>query len=77
MSEILSKASNPTYVASDTSENEINQYLCEPLLDFKTGNPLKWWKYYHQRFPVLAKMAQRYLSALPTSETIFWGWIGL
>jgi len=41
LSEILSKASNPTDVASDGLENEINQYLCEPLLDFKTGNPLK------------------------------------
>jgi len=74
--EILSKASNPTDVASDTSENEINQYLCEPLLGFKISNPLKWWKYHHQRFPVLAKMAQRYLSVPPTSvpsERLFSG----
>ena len=76
LSEILSKASNPTDVASDSSENEVNQYLCEPLLDFKTGNPLKWWKCHHQRFPVLAKIAQRYLSAPPTSvpsERLFSG----
>jgi len=67
LSEVVYEASNPTDAASDSSENKSNQYLCEPLLDFKTDNPIKWWKYHHQHFSVLAKTAQRYLGVPPTS----------
>jgi len=76
LSEIVSEASNRTDVASDSSENEINQYLCELLLDFKADNPIKWWKYHHQHFSVLTKIAQKYLRVPPTSvpsERLFSG----
>ena len=54
----------------------VEQYLSEPLLEFHSSNCFTWWNSNKSRFPVLAKMAQRYLTAPPTSvpsERVFSG----
>ena len=64
---------------SDTSggvEAVIDRYLCEPLIDYKSGDPLKWWNENIHRFPYLVNLAKRFLSAPPTSvpsERLFSG----
>ena len=64
---------------SDTSggvEAVIDRYLCEPLIDYKRADPLKWWNENIHRFPYLVNSAKRFLSAPPTSvpsECLFLG----
>ena len=73
-SEILEEA-GASPIDTD-SEVDIDKYLCEPLLKFHRGNCYTWWVENKERFPVLAKLAQRYLSAPPTSvpsERLFSG----
>ena len=45
----------------EPSELEVNQFLSAPLLDFKKGNPFKWWQDNYQCYSILAQIAQRYL----------------
>ena len=52
---------------SSTTTSELDRYLQESLLDYKLGNSFVWWGENKVRFPGLARMAQRYLSATATS----------
>ena len=52
----------------DDSGNEVDRYITEPLIEFHGGKHcLNWWATNKPRFPFLAELAQRYLSAPPTS----------
>ena len=54
----------------------IEQYFSEPVLEFHRSNCFTWWNDNKNRFPLLAKLAQRYLAAPPTSvpsERVFSG----
>lgn len=46
--------------------NQLETYLREPRLDRK-AQPLDWWRINANRFPDLAALARRHLSAPPTS----------
>jgi len=46
---------------------EVERYLAELLLDFKVGNPFKWWALNLKSYPLLSSVAKKYLSAPPTS----------
>ena len=73
LTELLSESD----VVSDGSMgNEVEQYLAEPLIDLKIGNPFEWWKQNSSRYPILSELARKYLSAPPTSvlsERLFSG----
>ena len=63
-SEILEESG----VSVDDSGNEVDRYITEPLIEFHGGKHcLNWWATNKPRFPFLAELAQRYLSAPPTS----------
>ena len=57
-------------------EAMVDNYLSEPLIDYKQGDPLKWWHDNERRSPFLRNMAKQFLSAPPTSvpsEQLFSG----
>ena len=54
-------------VDSSSSSNELDCYLREPVLDYKTGKPFDWWAEHHKRYPNIAQVAKRYLTASATS----------
>ena len=58
---------NSSSRGSSTTTSELDRYLQEPVLDYKLGNPFIWWGENKARFPGLARIAQRYLSATATS----------
>lgn len=78
MAEILEDSGELTDHPSVVGEIEgmVNNYLKEPLISYQVGNPYLWWNNNRQRYPMLAKVASRYLSAPPTSvssERVFSG----
>ena len=57
-------------------ESMVDNYLSEPLIDYKQSDPLKWWHDNERRYPFLGNMAKQFLSAPPTSvpsEQLFSG----
>ena len=78
MAEILEDSGELTDDVNVVGEIEgmVNAYLKEPLISYQVGNPYLWWRDNGQRYPVLTKVARRYLSAPPTSvssERVFSG----
>ena len=45
----------------------INTLVCLQYVDFKTGDPFLWWSQHYQKFSILLKLAQLFLSTLATS----------
>ena len=64
-SEIIADSSEDTPDSSATSELE--KYLSDPVIDYKTGDPYKWWGQHKTEFPNLAILAKRFLCAPATS----------
>ena len=53
-------------------EAMVDKHFAELLIEYKTGNPYKWWNDNQLRYPCLVNMTQRYLSAPPTSVPSEW-----
>ena len=43
--------------------SEVERYLGMPIIDFKAGDPFLWWSQHGREFPILSKLAWRFLSA--------------
>ena len=50
MTETLSESN---VIVDGSAGIEIEQYLAEPLIDLKTGDPYKWWKQHSSCYFVL------------------------
>ena len=57
---------------STISVDEVDPFLAEPVVDYKLGNPFKWWGEHKARFPILAQLAKRFLSGTATSVLSKW-----
>ena len=64
-SEILESSTATTPMSS--SAIEVDRYLSEPVINYKDGDPFTWWSQHKARFPLLSRLARRYLSATATS----------
>ena len=53
--------------SSSYSGDKLELFLSEPLVDYKTSSPFKWWHDNKGRFPLLAQVTRRFLSATATS----------
>ena len=73
--EILEESGSLVDSGSTSVASSVEQYLTEPLIEFRRSNCYDWWRY-KARFPQLAKLAQQYLAPPPTSipsERVFSG----
>ena len=50
--EIITDSSGQDTASSTTSELE--KYLSDPLIDYKTEDPYNWWGQHHNEFPTLS-----------------------
>lgn len=71
LARILKKKKDDVTTASmspkDQVEKEMERYLNAPDLDVE-GNPLLWWKVEGLRYPILSKLARKYLAVCATSS---------
>lgn len=51
----------------DSIEEELHQYLKEPVIDRRKGDPLQWWRQNEGRFKLLVKEARKFLCSPPSS----------
>ena len=65
--EVLSDIIDSSSADTASPMNEVDCYLMEPLLDYKESLPFVWWANYKSRYPTVAQVAKRYLSATATS----------
>ena len=63
ISEIITDSNSDT----PSTTTEVEKFLSESLLDYKTGNPYTWWGQNKKRFPMLSVLAQCYLCPAATS----------
>ena len=69
---LLTMYSEDSGASSSNSADELEQFLSEPLVDYKAGSPFKWWHENKARFPILAQLARRFLSGTATSVPSEW-----
>ena len=55
--EIIADSNGRDTASSTTSELE--KYLSDPLIDYKTGNPYNWWRQHHNEFPTLSVLVRQ------------------
>lgn len=53
--------------AGSSSTSELDKYLNDPLIDYKSGDPYNWWGQHYKEYPTISILARRYLSAPATS----------
>ena len=66
LADILEEENELTSESSD-SQQTLGNYLSEPLVPYQAGSAFTWWNENKKRYTQLSKLAQRYLSAPPTS----------
>ena len=72
--EVFSDIIDTSSAETASPMNEVDCYLMEPLLNYKESQPFAWWADHKSRYPTVAQVAKRYLSATATSvpsETLF------
>ena len=67
-SDILEEAG--ASVRNESDSQKLDAYLAEPLIIFSRESCYNWWANNRHRFPSLAKIAQQYLCAPPTSVAL-------
>ena len=65
--EVFSDIIDTSSAETNSPMNEVDCYLMEPLLDYKESQPFVWWADHKSRYPTVAQVARRYLSATATS----------
>lgn len=73
LSSYFKKAAEPTQAVAPQSsreyaENELNRYLLCDVEEGPDTDPLEWWKKHEKRFPLVAKLARKYLCIPATSS---------
>ena len=75
-SKLLQEAGARVSEESEIGSTQLDLYLVEPVIQLGKEDPYHWWSKNQKRFPHLAKIAQKYLSAPPSSvasERLFSG----
>lgn len=54
------------HALDDDIDNEMQRYLKEVEINFRKDDPLTWWKCHETSFPIISKLARKYL-AIPAS----------
>ena len=62
--EIITDSSSQDTASSTTSE--LDKYLNDSLIGYKTGYPYNWWGQHHKEFPALSILAKHLLNAPAT-----------